>query len=86
MRHAAPLLKHLEHGQDIPAAFVDFQTLAGLQDPGDILVKAAAGDVANAVDVALGYYLEHLLYIYLCGGKEHFSELAAAKFRYGILV
>ena len=51
VRHVAFGLEETEDGQDFPCAFLDAETLSGLEDAGDILVETATGDMCYAMYV-----------------------------------
>ena len=51
-----------------------------MQDTGNVLVESAAGDVADAVDVAPADHVEHRLYIDFRRGEQHLAQRAVTQF------
>src|SRR5699024_4372984 len=74
------LFEEAEHGKDFPGFLLYLDTLSFLQDAGDVLVEPAAGNVADAVYVALCNHVEHLFHVYFRRSQQHLAQRPFAEF------
>ena len=80
MRHLAVLFEEAEHGQNLPCALIDFESLPVVQDAGNVLVESAARDVADAVYVAVANHLQHLPDIDFGRSQQHLAQQFVRQF------
>ena len=82
----AVFLKEAEDRKNLPSPFTDLYSLAFLEDPRDVLVETAAGDVGDSMDIQLTDNIQDLLHIDSRRGQRHKAErLVSTELRLGLM-